>query len=241
VQYLAPTDVAAFNNTTNAAGVLTDDAPRVERSDYFDAGVSEQMTRAWTINVDGFYKYAHQLVDLGQFGDAFILSPYNYRVGTVYGSELSTTYKRDGFSAYGNFAWIETNAQDIDTQQFQFDSAELAYIQDHDIKLDHESEYTASAGVSYSWPHDLIYLDVTYGSGLRSGFANDAKEPEYCPINVGYQHTFNTGERTALKVRFDVINALDEVYQLRSGQGLGVNAPQYGQRRTFLLGMAYDF
>jgi outer membrane receptor protein involved in Fe transport len=61
------------------------------------------------------------------------------------------------------------------------------------------------------------------------------------PVNLGYQHTFETGHNTELKLRFDVINAFDEVYQLRSGSGLGVNAPQYGQRRTFLAGLSYDF
>jgi len=37
-----------------------------------------------------------------------------------------------------------------------------------------------------------------------------------------------------LEVRFDVINLLDQVYQIRSGTGLGVFAPQFGPRRTFL-------
>ncbi len=31
------------------------------------------------------------------------------------------------------------------------------------------------------------------------------------------------------------------VYQLRNGTGIGVGAPQYGQRRSFFVGLAYDF
>jgi hypothetical protein len=38
----------------------------------------------------------------------------------------------------------------------------------------------------------------------------------------------------ALKVRFDCINVADEVYELRNGTGLGINAAHYRQRRTFL-------
>jgi hypothetical protein len=38
-------------------------------------------------------------------------------------------------------------------------------------------------------------------------------------------------------VRFDVVNVLDTVYQIRSGTGIGVFAPQYGPRRGYFLGL----
>jgi outer membrane receptor for ferrienterochelin and colicins len=44
-----------------------------------------------------------------------------------------------------------------------------------------------------------------------------------------------------VKVRFDVVNVFDENYQLRDGSGIGVGAPQFGARRGFFLGVAYDF
>jgi len=34
---------------------------------------------------------------------------------------------------------------------------------------------------------------------------------------------------------------LDEVYQIRSGTGLGVFAPQFGPRRTILAGLTQRF
>ncbi len=43
------------------------------------------------------------------------------------------------------------------------------------------------------------------------------------------------------QVRFDVINLFDNSYQIRDGAGVGVGAPQFGQRRTFLLGLAQKF
>jgi outer membrane receptor protein involved in Fe transport len=243
VQFIPGSSIAKFVGTTNAPANLQDDPPRVERSNYFDMGVSRQITEPWMVNVDGFFKQAHNLVDLGQFGDAVILSPYNYHTGYDFGAELSTTYKQNGFSAFGNFAWVETGGRDINSQQFQNDPDELAYIQSHFIKLDHESEYTVSLGASYDLTkNDLVYADMLYGSGLRAGFANLEKEPEYNPVNVGYQHTFHTGHRgDTVRFRFDVINMFDEIYQLRNGTGIGVAAPQYGQRRTFLVGLAYDF
>jgi len=154
---------------------------------------------------------------------------------------MSSTYKQGGFSAYGNFAWTSAQGKNINSQQFTIAPDELAYIQSNFIALDHESLYTASAGVSYDWKDNEVYLDWLFGSGLRSGFANLLAEQSYYPVNIGYIHTFHPSRREALQLRFDVLNVFDEVYQLRSGTGVGVAAPQYGQRRTFLVGMAYQF
>ena len=41
-----------------------------------------------------------------------------------------------------------------------------------------------------------------------------------------------------MTVRFDVINLFDTVYQLRSGTGIGVFAPQYEPRRGYFLGLS---
>jgi hypothetical protein len=38
-----------------------------------------------------------------------------------------------------------------------------------------------------------------------------------------------------------VINALDEVYQIRSGTGVGVFAPQFGPRRGIFVGLTKHF
>ncbi|MGD0766856.1 MAG: TonB-dependent receptor [Tepidisphaeraceae bacterium] len=243
VQYVPPGTIAKFANTTNAPPNTLDGAPLVERSNYYDVGVSEQITKPWQVNVDGFYKQAKNLIDLGQFGNAVIFTPFNYRYGLVYGTEVSTTYKEGGFTAFGNFAWTLDQGRDIVSQQFTIDSSELAYIQNQAIPLDHQSEYTASAGVSYEWKNNEVYVDALYGSGLRSGFANQFAEPPYYPINVGYEHAFhpNGSRGDIIKLRFDVLNVFDESYQIRSGTGIGVAAPQYGQRRTFYVGLAYEF
>jgi outer membrane receptor protein involved in Fe transport len=244
VQYVPPSTIDKFANTTNAPSNFIDDPPKVERSNYYDLGFSRQMTSDWLVNVDGFYKQATNLVDLGQFGQALILSPFNYAKGFDYGPEVSSTYRNDGFSAFGNFAWVQTGGRDIDSQQFLIDNAELAYIQNNYIKLDHESAYTMSAGVSYNISHnDMVYLDALYSSGLRSGFANQDHTEPYYPLNLGYQHIFHVDGSMdqSVTVRFDVVNVFDEIYQIRSGTGIGVNAPQYGQRRGIYMGLAYDF
>jgi outer membrane receptor protein involved in Fe transport len=242
VQYVPPSTIAKFANTTNAPLNTLDDSPQVEKSDYYDIGVSQQITKPWLVNLDAFYKEAHELVDLGQFGAPVIFTPFNYQYGRVYGAEFSSTYKQDGFSAFANFAWVSAMGKNINSQQFTIDPAELAYISSNFIDLDHESIYTASAGASYDFLKDNeVYVDWTFGSGLRTGFANLLAEQSYYPVNIGYIHTFRVSRNNEVKLRFDIINVFDEVYQLRSGTGIGVEAPQYGQRRTFLAGLSYVF
>jgi outer membrane receptor protein involved in Fe transport len=243
VQYTGPSTIDKFRGTTNAPQTFQDDPLRAERSNYYDLGISRQITPPWTVNVDAFYKQSRNLLDLGQFGDAVILSPFNYRYGWVYGPEVSSTYTQGGLSLFGNFAYVETQASDIVSSQYQFDLNELNYIRDHDINLDHQSSYTASGGISYAWKHDRVYLDMLFGSGLRIGFANLEHEPAYYPVNMGYEHVFypNALGSNTVRLRFDVVNVFDQQYQLREGGGLGVEASQYGQRRSFYVGVAYDF
>ncbi len=121
VQYVHPSTLAKFAGTTNAPATFQDDPTPVERSNYYDLGASRQFSPAWQVNVDGFYKDAKDLNDLGQFGNAIILSPYSYHRGYVVGSELSTTYKQDGLSLFGNFAYVLTGAHNVNSSQYQFD------------------------------------------------------------------------------------------------------------------------
>ena len=161
----------------------------------------------------------------------------------MFGAELSTTYTQGPFSSFCNFSYVNTLGKDIISQQYLFSNDELAYIHNHYIKLDHEGEYTASIGFSYTLKNDMIYADAIYGSGLRRGFANTGKEPEYIPVNIGYQHTFrvNGSSKDVVKFRVDVLNVLNESYQIRDGSGVGVAAAQYGARRAFYTGISYAF
>lgn len=232
-----------FIGTTNAPANLGDEAPKVERSNYYDVGISHQFSKPLLVSVDGFYKQARNLVDLGQFGSPVILAPFNYRHATVYGAELSTTYTQGGFSAFGNFSWVQTMAHDINTQQFLIDPDELAFIRNHNIKLDHEAEFSISAGLAYAWKNDRVYLDFLYGSGLRAGFANTHQLQQHYPVNVGYEHVFHPSGPggNAVKFRVDLLNVFDEKYELRDGSGIGVGAPQFGARRALFAGLTYQF
>ena len=100
---------------------------------------------------------------------------------------------------------------------------------------------TASAGVAYNLKDWTFSTDALYGSGLRRGFANTEKLPSYATFNLGLERSISLGGKRAVRVRFDVVNLLDRTYELRDGSGIGVGAPQYGQRRGFYGTVSYDF
>ena len=238
---VTPRDLAATNDTTNAFAVQKDDPVKSERADYFDAGVTQKVGSDLHLGIDGYYKEAANQIDSGQFGTAIIETEFNYRKGNVYGLEMTADYDHNGFSAYGNLALSRAEGTDIDSQQFQFDPTELAYIKSHWIYLDHNQAITASAGVSYTWENTKLYADLLYGNGLRAGFANLQKLPPYYPLNLGVEQTIRLNQRESFKLRADVTNVFDQVYELRSGTGVGVGAPQYGPRRAFYGGLSFDF
>ncbi len=62
--------------------------------------------------------------------------------------------------------------------------------------------------------------------------------PYYTQINLGVAHVFHFTESSTLTTRLDLINALDKVYEIRNGTGVGVGAPQFGPRRGVFLGIS---
>ena len=68
-----------------------------------------------------------------------------------------------------------------------------------------------------------------------------AKDHPYETLNLGLERRISLGGKQAIKVRFDVVNLFDKIYELRDGSGIGVGAPQFGQRRGFYGTVAYDF
>ena len=59
--------------------------------------------------------------------------------------------------------------------------------------------------------------------------------------NAGITHEFLGWNMKPLTLCFDVVNVFDTIYQIRSGTGIGVFAPQYGPRRAFFAGLSQKF
>ncbi len=223
-------DIKKFENTTNEPENFINDKVRAERSNYYDAGLSHKLTPYTTINLDGYYKDVKNLLDEGQFGNALIFKPFNYREAKIYGVEFSADYKKDNLSAFFNLALQRAKARNIISSQYLFEQDELDFIAKNYVNPDHAQKISASAGAAYKINHTKFGGDVIFGSGLRRGFANTESLPSYAYFNI-----FAVQKIEKFDVRFSVNNLFDKVYKLRDGSGIGVGAPQYGLRRSFYL------
>jgi len=244
-ELVAPTTIALLANSTAAPAVTTDDTVKAERSHYFDVGAAQIVLPGLKVGLDAYYKIAKHLIDEGQFGAPIILTPFNYARGYATGAELTTSYDIENWSLYGNFAASQAMGKKIESGQFNFAQDELDYIATHFIHLDHDQTYTASAGVTYMvpWTRTKLSASLIYGSGLRAegDTPNGASLPDYHQINLSIVQKVDTGWFKGLEFRFDVVNLLDEKYQIRNGTGVGVGAPQFGPRRALFAGLTQRF
>jgi hypothetical protein len=196
----------------------------------------------WQVGLDGYYKLVHDLLDEGQFGQALILTPFNYAHGTIYGSELSATYTGDKLKAYGNFAVSRAMGENIVSGQFNFSPDELAYIKNHYVHLDHDQTYTLSGGASYEVRDGTtLGLDGNFGSGLRDGFSNTSHLPPHAVFNASIEQKLDLIPHDETAVRLSITNLFNSEYELRSGTGIGVGAPQYGARRGVFAAVVQKF
>jgi outer membrane receptor protein involved in Fe transport len=251
------TDVSQFNGTSNQSQTNLDDAVKAERANYFDAGITQKLAPGLQVGLDGYYKEAHNQLDDGLFGQSLVLSAFNYREGRVYGVEFTGSYATGGFSSYANVAYSVAQGQDWNSAQFLFSTNDLTYVKNHWIYLDHDQRVSGSFGAAYTWKEvhgsTHVYVDAIYGTGLRQNgggvegndpsapIPNGASVGTYYTVNMGVEQDMKLDKTRVLKARLDVVNITDNVYELRSGTGVGVNAAQYGMRRGIFgtLGLAF--
>jgi len=232
-------NLALFTNTTNQPAVANNDPVLPERSHYFDVGVDQKLLPGLTAGLDAYYKIATDQIDDGQFGQAVVLTQFNWARGYSEGAEAKVKYQNGNFSAYANFAFNITRAVDPVANQYLLDADEYAFLLTHYHYTDDMQMLTGSAGASYRWNQTLFSINMKYGSGLPTGFANSAFNEPYVTANLGIAHEFQAfPSAKPLTVRFDVVNLFDKVYAIRDGSGIGVFAPQYGQRRGFYVGLS---
>jgi outer membrane receptor for ferrienterochelin and colicins len=251
-ELIGATTFTQFAGTTavQPGAVTQDAAPIAERANYYDLGVQQKLLdNTLTLGVDSYYEQAQHLIDEGQFGAPIILTPFNYRYGLIGGVEFTVNYTVSNFAAYLNTAWQAAHGKDVESAQFNFSQADLNYITTNYIHLDHEGRVSASSGVSYLWLGTRFSVDALLGTGLRDNLIlpdggdipNGDHTPSYTQVNLGLTHDFRIAGSGPLSVRLDVINVADKVYQIRSGTGIGVFAPQYGPRRGVFGGLAWKF
>jgi opacity protein-like surface antigen/outer membrane receptor protein involved in Fe transport len=236
VQQLLPQCPTASGATPTKAPVAVSNCPSLE------------------VGASAYYKIAKDLIDDGQFGQAYVLTAFNYDTGENYGGEAFLKFRAGNFSLAANFAYGLQHATRVVSNQTLLSPDDLIYIQNHWVHTDHDQTYTASARVAYRWTDTHTWFDGTaasatfiFGSGLRTTpdlppgqvCPNCDHLPSYWQINTGLSHEFANGwNGLPFTVRFDVVNLTDNVYLIRNGSGIGVFAPQYGPRRAYYMGIS---
>jgi outer membrane receptor for ferrienterochelin and colicins len=243
--------IQKYANTVYYPSVAKDTDPYSERDNYFDLGVQQKVTHNLTIGLDGYYRTARNLIDEGQFGEAIIETPFNYKYGKIHGAELTMSYDKGPFNAYWNASYTRAMGENIESSQFNFNPQELAYISNHYIFLDHNETWSSSFGAAYRWRQTKVSLDGIYGSGLRADYANPtdpadsipngASLPTYTTFNLSLLQHVNLGPAGPFDLRVDVVNLLDKQYEIRNGTGVGVGAPQWGAGRGLFFGLSKPF
>jgi outer membrane receptor protein involved in Fe transport len=236
-----PANLALFNNTAQQPVIAGDDPARPERSHYFDVGVDQKFLPGLTAGLDVYFKRATDQLDDGQFGQAIVLTQFNYAQGYSEGAEFKVNYENGGFRTYANFSVSRTKVKTVNSNQFLFtDPVEFAYLQTNYHYTDDSQIGSGSAGASYRFDRTLLSLNGIYGSGLRSGFANLDHVAPYVQLNLAIARAFNLlANDKPFTARLSVVNLLDKTYLLRSGDGIGEFAPQYGPRRGVFLTLSH--
>lgn len=241
VAKLSQTSLDAFAGTTNEAEGQGSGKLRAERTSYFDFGVSHQASKNLTFGLDGYYKKIRNMLDEHQFGNALIYVPFNFQQGKVFGAEFKADYREGNFNSYFNFAVQKAYARNIISNQFIHEAAEVEYIAKHNVAPDHLQTLTVSFGSAYKWLGTKFSGDVIYGSGLRTGENNRNTMPAYVVLNGAIARDFNLANLGKFNLRVAGVNLLDETYRFSNGSGIGVNASQFGMRRTFYLIASKNF
>jgi outer membrane receptor protein involved in Fe transport len=237
-------NIALFTNTTNQPEVNIADPVKPERSHYFDVGWDQTLLPGLAMGLDAYYKMATDMIDDGQFGQAVVLTQFNWAKGYSEGGEFKLKYTNGNFNAYANFAYNISRAIGPVSNQYLFDADEYAYLLTHYHYTDDMQRMTGSAGASYRWHDTLFTADLIYGSGLRAGelpdfVPNSLHTTPYAVVNAGIAQDFRwSPDFKPATVRFDVVNLFDQIYEIRDGTGIGVFAPQFGARRGYFMGLS---
>ena len=250
-ELVAGANLAQLANTTLAPGIRQNDATYAQRESSWAVGFEQKLGGGLTLGLDGYYRTLTNMVDEGQFGAPIILTPFNYAHGRIYGAELSVQYARGGLTAYANLAVAKAQGTQIDSNQYNFNASDLAYIATHWIYLDHNQTITGSAGAAYRWVNGAlagsrVSADLVTGSGLRDAAPppantaylitpNGASLPNYATFNLSFGHKFVAA---GIDAHLDVQNLFDKVYAIRNGTGVGVGAPSFGPRRGVFVGFS---
>ncbi len=240
-ELIAAEAVTKFAGTTGAPPSPFSSNPSPERSHYFDVGALQELLPGLNVGIDSYFKLSSDLIDEGQFGPAIIFSTFNYNRGRVYGTEFTGSYNRGNLTTYANFAYSVAQGEKVVSGQIQFrprQSWRTSPI------TTFSSITTRPLPRRWARPIDGTGSTFCLMGCIRAVCAKDSRTPATCPITSRQISAPPRNSRCpkweTWRPGYPCLICSIASYQIRSGTGIGVFAPQYGPRRALYAGLKWE-
>lgn len=224
------------SSAARALGVVPPDVPitydlKPETDAYGELGVSARLISELRGGLTAWGRYAWNQLDDTAIGSTSLLSNYNFSRGRAAGLEGSLDLRVGPWlSAFGNVSYGFAEGRGISSAKYLFSADDLAVTGWQ--TLDHAQTLTGNAGATVRDGRYSITAIAQYGSGLRTGPANDQHVPGHLVADLSQQYTFVTGGYP-VRVGIDILNLFDAHYAFRIANGFVGSS--YGAPRTVFV------
>ena len=223
-------------------GVVPADQPirydlKAEEDRYAEVGIESRVVPALTLKLTGWGKLSkHQLDDVG-VGSTNLVSPYNFRDGRAGGIEAGAVLVLGRrLSAFGNVGVEKAQGRGIETAQYLFAPDDVA--NNNWQILDHVQTWTANGGATLREGNARLSGLLDYGSGLRTGAANNQHVPGHARFDLSLGYEFRElPARPSIAV--DLVNVFDEHYAYRIANGFNGSHVAPGRSIYVRLGSSF--
>lgn len=229
--------------TTAAPENLTNNAPKPERSHYFEVGWYHAFGQVATLQVVGYYKLNENMGDAGQFGSTPLLNYFAFNSGWQRG--IDTILKvnfTENLTGRANVAWGQSKGYGLQSGHFLLEQSEINDINSPGgVFTDHMQMMTSSANLSYRFlERNTVSGQMLYASGLRTalpgGKTNSTHMPTYTTYNASFTHEIPITGTQKFLLGFDVVNLFDQGYFYNFGEGsIGLGVAHAGMPRSFFV------
>ncbi len=227
--------ISALSHTTGGAGPGIPLGTGLDaETDYtWDVGYTHRFTPNLVLAQDSYFRIDRHYIDEGQFGFVPLDAPFNYVRGYGAGLENSLTYNLRDLALRGGAFVAREEVRGVATGQYNFTPvAQLQYIDQHYIVLDHTPLVGATVGAAYRWREYQFTFDGLFSSGLRGGFANQTQLPKVWQFNLSGARSLEVPRLGRLENRIILLNIFDRTNLIRPPTGIGVFQSAYGPRIT---------
>jgi outer membrane receptor protein involved in Fe transport len=227
-----------LNGTSGGSDLPVSTTLDAETDYTWDVGYTHQFTPHLQWAQDSYFRIDRHYIDEGEFGFVPLDVPFNYVRGYGAGIENTLTYNTRDLSLRATAFVAREEDRGVATGQYNFPPlAQLQYIDNHYIILDHTPLLGMSGGIAYRWRDYKFTIDGLFSSGLRGGFANTDRLPVVWQINLGAVKKFTVPAIGELDNRVALINIFDRTNLIRPATGIGVFQSAYGPRISLYDGI----